>query len=285
MKKTLLVLSLSIGLIMGLSTFASAASTIDGLTGLLVTSSADVLEEGKFNAGGHLLHYSREANSVTTSRNIFPITLTYGAMPNLEVAGVIPYTSWKVENGTTSDESGLGDIGIFGKYKVMEAAEGVPAIALIGGIKLATGDDKKGLGSGATDITIGAAASMALSQVSAALSQVNAHGNLDYVITGENDDSKVNPGNEILYNLAFDYKVSSQPQLTLFGEINGVKTGESEYDGKTSKDSDHAQLYLGPGARYTVQPGLVIDSGLQFKATSDDNDWDWILNIGGSAGF
>lgn len=275
MKKTLLVLGLSIGLITGLSAFASAGSTMDGLTGLAVTSSADVLDQGKFNVGSRLIHSSKEENNVTSSNNLIPTTLTYGIMSNLEVAGVLPYTSRKEENGSTSDESGLGDVELLGKYKVMGAAEGMPAVALVGKVKLATGDDEKDLGTGALDFGVGAAASMNLGVV-------NGHGNLGYVITGENDDAKKNPGDQILYNLALDFPVS--PQLTLFGELNGIKAGEAEDDGETDKDSDSNEVYMGPGAKFALESyGAVIDGIIQFGVTDDARDWR--AGIGGSAEF
>ncbi|MDI6792076.1 MAG: transporter [bacterium] len=275
MKRTLLVLGLSIGLLVGLSSFVLAASTENGLTGLAVTSSADVLEQGKFNVGGHFLHATKEENNVTASMNLIPMTLTYGVMPNLEVAGMVPYTSWKAENGAEISESGLGDVEILGKYKVMEAAKGMPAVALEGMVKLATGDDEKGLGSGAMDFGVGAA-------VSIALGKANGHGNLGYAIRGEDDD-KFKSGNEILYNLAIDYMVS--PKLTLFGELNGIKAGEAEYEGDTLEDTDSNEVYLGPGARFTLQPGVDIDIDGIIKFGVTDDAADWMLGIGGSAEF
>lgn len=78
------------------------------------------------------------------------IEYNYGAAPNLMVHILIPYAFTDPKNA--SSESGLGDIELGVKYRFLNESGGIPMAGIFPLVLTPTGDDKKGLGNGSTQV-------------------------------------------------------------------------------------------------------------------------------------
>ncbi|NTV04958.1 MAG: transporter [Chlorobiaceae bacterium] len=77
-------------------------------------------------------------------------TLSYGISHNIDLVVGMPlqWHTIKEEGMTVADESGIGDMGIELKWRLIEAEEGGMSLALKPGLSIPTGDEHKGLGNG-----------------------------------------------------------------------------------------------------------------------------------------
>ena len=89
--------------------------------------------------------YSRDVNG--NGGTLPHLEVNYGPAPDVQIGFTIPYT-WNQDNGA-SREHGLGDIEVSGKYQFIHETKTVPAVAFFPSYKSHTGDDNKGLGTGA----------------------------------------------------------------------------------------------------------------------------------------
>lgn len=100
------------------------------------------------NAG----YRSGDFNTSTTSR-LYDITPELGyAASNYEVGILVPLLSLNSEGGGSSTtDTGIGDIVVHGSRTVWESGNAGTGLNLGAAVKLATGDEDKGLGTGGTD--------------------------------------------------------------------------------------------------------------------------------------
>ena len=173
----------------------------------------------------------------------------YGVSRRLELSAEIPYMLHEHEGGERM--SGIGDINLVGKFLLLEEKAGRPSLVLKSAVKTKSGDEVKGLGSGALDYNITGA-------VSKAFGAVTLHGMLGYTFVGANGDDSIR--NIALYGLAADCGLTEKFHLA--AEIAGNKHPEKAVRedplfgllGFSRKVSD--MLVLDAGARYSFNKAL-----------------------------
>jgi hypothetical protein len=73
----------------------------------------------------------------------------YGIMDNWEIGFDVPYLNISPDEGDS--QSGIGDMNIWTKYRFLDESKNCMGLAAGVNVKLATGDEDEGLGSGETD--------------------------------------------------------------------------------------------------------------------------------------
>ena len=118
----------------------------------LITDDAGTLGKGKFQLELSGQYDSDKETidgvSVKTTGGQVASTLSYGLVENVDLVLSLPYSWGKIEENesTTYDEKGISDVVLETKWRFFEK-EGY-SLALKPGIRIPTGDDKKGLGAG-----------------------------------------------------------------------------------------------------------------------------------------
>jgi hypothetical protein len=163
----------------------------------------------------------------------------------------------------TADPSGLTDLWLSGKLRVMHGPHG--HLAVIAGVKLPTGRDDVELsngekleassqpGSGAVDLQAG----LAYSKFLTSRTTVDASG--IYTFRGEQDDFRVGDrfdlGCALAYRLTED--IREYPNWSVSGELLGVWLGEDEDHGVRNGNSGGTTVYVSPGVRGRIDPHLA----------------------------
>jgi outer membrane putative beta-barrel porin/alpha-amylase len=159
-----------------------------------VTEDAGVAEKGETHievSWDHLHWKNAEVDD-----NLL-LGIHYGMTEKIELAVEIPY----LIRSSNENESGIGDINLWGKYLILPETEGRPAFTVKGIVKFPTGDKAKGLGSGGTDGSL-------LAVASKQLGRVTLHTNLGYAFVGK--DGSPNIRNIYLYGLAADLSLTQK---------------------------------------------------------------------------
>ena len=121
-------------------------------------------------------------------------------------------TSSVASSSSEGSAIGLGDIALRMKVNLVQTAR--TGFALVGNVRLPTGDEENFLGSGATTVRVFGVAS-------AQYGNFTPHVNAAYLHT-----SALDQNNRFLGTVGFDHLLS--PQFTMFGELLGsMETGES----------------------------------------------------------
>lgn len=214
-----------------------------------------------------LLIYRQNENSAVDVDAFTALSvLGYGITQDISVFGVIPFTNKerKVTGAPSLDNSGLGDIRLFGRYSAYadDFTGGTFRIAPFAGLELPTGEnqerDENGLlspslqnGSGATDVFGGVV-------VTYATLDFNVDGQLAYQSNTEADG--VDLGNVFNADLSFQKRllpdeITSDTTGFLFGnlEINFEHADETEINGINNLNSGGTQVSLTPGVQYATR--------------------------------
>ena len=173
---------------------------VNGLDGLFVATSGHTLEAQTFVLGAGFFYGSDD----DFSTHALPITLTYGVVDNIEVGLSVAVISGVDPDGPGS-ESGVGDIGISGKYSFLEESDSVPGVAAGIRVKIPSADDSEGLGTGEFDLGLLLAASKKIGRTEYML-------NVEYaLIGGDNPDRP----NEVNYALGARMSYTDTVSFTL----------------------------------------------------------------------
>lgn len=208
-----------------------------------------------------------------------PLEVRYGILNNLEGLLEIPFISWKrtvdmVGSSDSESESGLGQIGIGGKYNFYASEKTSTWLALAFKTELPTGDVEKRLGQGlnygieflGTEIR----------------KPYRGNINLGYIIKTEFTDEStgterdIDLGDPIFYNIAFEYLLKD---YSFVGELAGTSFKRSKIDGVKQADTNGSTLDLVVGLAYAKTPfklkgGVAIAVGDETYRT---HDWKIIL--------
>jgi len=152
----------------------------------------------------------------------FPSKLMYGATDWVTLQLAIPYMTKSMKSGNMeSSSSGIGDAMIMSKWRLIQAKQGKPAVALNLGVKFPTGDDevKPPLGTGGYGAILGGL-------ISKGIGKASLYGNLIYQSTFENSSTGVNPGDITTINMAVTYRIVEM--LLLSFEINNEIVGKDK---------------------------------------------------------
>jgi hypothetical protein len=232
-----------------------------------------------------------DVDTHSADRVVVPsINVAYGVSDDLTVGARLPYVSTQdvrepsLEGGVPGSESlgdseGLGDVTLFGEYRFARETPERPAFAVLGGLKMPTGEEHEHTdegkpfetefqpGSGSWDPLLGLAATKTFGRASLSA-------NVLYILA--NDGSQhTNLGDVLNYNLGWAYRVNGpEPhdhgamegghdhaahehphEAALWDvilELNGVWHEEQTIDGQRDENSGGNRLFLAPGVRMTV---------------------------------
>lgn len=185
----------------------------------------------------------------------------------------------------SGDPSGVTDTWATAKWRVMRGARG--HLALVGGVKLPTGEDDETLsngeelepssqpGSGSVDYQAG----LAYSRFLTPRMTLDASG--IYTLRTEHDDFEV--GDRADLGLALAYRLSEDAQAphawSVFGELNGVWLDEDVEDGTANENSGGEVLYLALGVRDRVSEHVALSLAPALPVLQDVNgeqvETDW----------
>ncbi|MFZ3072450.1 MAG: transporter [Thermodesulfobacteriota bacterium] len=193
---------------------------------------------------------------------VFMVAPIYGVTERLEVSAELPYLWHKPDTGDS--ESGAGDINLVAKYLLSEEDGTHPALAAKAVIKTASGDHKKGLGTGDEDLSLALAATKTIDKF-------KLHGQFGYTFVG--DDKNSNLRDIILYGVAADYEV--QKDLHLGVELNGNR--------HTDRTENTDPLNLLIGVIFNVSDKVAVD--VSFKEGLNNESPDWGFGVGASITF
>lgn len=166
-------------------------------------------------------------------------------------------------------DSGIGDITVSGKYRVINEAGGIPAIALYGLVSFPNGDEKIGLGSGSTDFTLGGI-------LTKHIGPINLYGNVGFFISGYKAGDP-NPllhsfQDSLVYGAGLDFSVAEGNKVNLFAEATFLhEFGTEEEDqvvnllGIPVEDKVDNPGQLNLGIQLGLSESFVLTGGGGFK--------------------
>ena len=184
---------------------------------------------------------------------------TYGLSDRLDVVLQLPVLFLQPVEGES--QAGIGDIEIRGKYRLLNEGSVWPALAVLAALKLPTGSERRGLGSGATDAGI-------LLVGSKEFGPITAHLNLGYRFVGASGQDDV-----FRWGVAASLKMSET--LAFVGEM----VGETNSDPRAKEDP----MAIRAGLTYAVRQDLVLDGAVSLGLTRASPDY--VLTVGVTARF
>src|SRR5262245_586659 len=220
-----------------------AVPTYGGDTGLFDLPSAYTLPKGKFSFSGYRTNLDRDPKDLDIS--IHGISLGYGATSRLEVFGTIGFQNRidadaLFQPGFVNDyplvstgwETGLGDVRLGLKYKLLDDYESQPiGMAIRGDVKLPTADEQEGLGTG----KVSGGIALVLSK------RIGYYADLHAAVGGRfnADPEQVNVGNAVHWGVGFN--VPSLSKFQLHAELTGAS-----YKGAEFPQTKPLDLVVGP---------------------------------------
>lgn len=318
MKKLFSLVLLSSLLVYQQATFACGCGSEilggAGFGGPIITIPAYTLPKGKFALSAGLqyndvdqfstirlnqINRNREHTHTFDSEMTTFISAAYGINDNLNILASLPYrftndiqTTFAGVTIDDGDSIGLGDLTLLGKYKFLELEDQKIHAALLGGIRIPTGetdernefgfklgaDDQPGTGS--WDPLMGLALSKQYNNFSFdtnVLYRLSTQGSQDTTV-----------GDSVNFNAAVSYSVSKYHKNRLeklfpnelFGqslnwglilEMNGVWNEKVEFAGV--KDDSHGGLtiFASPGLRLALNEDLVMNFSVGLPVIDDLN--------------
>jgi len=145
------------------------------------------------------------------------------------------------------DKTGIGDIILRTKYNFLRSSNGWPDLAIVGEVKLPTGDQDNLLGTGETNFKGLFVASRSFGP-GAEVRWLTPHINLGYEVSTDSEQ------NNLRYVTGFDARV--HPSLTI--AVDGLGRWEPEGDGI----GDHT-VDLALGAKWEPLPFFLLNAGVQ----------------------
>jgi hypothetical protein len=229
----------------------------------LITDDTGTQGKGKFQVelNGEVT-YDKETDLAGTTRETggeISGIVSYGIIDTVDIVLGIPYqwTKVKEEGVTISDEDGLSDISLEGKWRFYE--KGGLSFAVKPGITLPTGNEKRGLGAGR----------MTYGMFVIATKQVEPlafHLNLGYT----RNENKVEERKDI-------WHVSLASEVEIVKNLKAVGNIGIERNPDKSSHTDPA-FVLG-GLIYSLTDILDIDLGFKVGITNPETDYSFLAGL------
>jgi hypothetical protein len=175
------------------------------------------------------------------------LAATYGLADAVDIALEIPLVLSKPEEG--DGVFGIGDVAVRAKFVVLGSEEAGPTFAVVPEVKLATGNEEKGLGSGTNDFG-------GLAVLSYAAGRVTLHGNVGYAYAAP----KGGDGEEGHAFLAAATEAALLGPLTVAAEFLADLAEEENEKG----EGGGYPMAAGGGLSLAVYENLALDAGVTF---------------------
>jgi hypothetical protein len=229
-----------------------------------------------YNDGVKAENEEQEIESHMTQQYSF----TYAATPELAISALVPVAERRMEmvdedgEAVTGKQFGLADVIVLGRYKVMEdhSLEATTLLSVTGGVKLPTGStdglDSRGepldahiqLGSGSTDILLGAGAWFARDRFAVSANLLGA-------IAGEGSNEH-RFGNNLNYDATVRYRVYPSEidvqSLMVGAGVYGEWRGRETEDGQSVENSGGNVIYVGPSVQFFASTRLSFEAAFHY---------------------
>ncbi|MBI1852117.1 MAG: transporter [Planctomycetes bacterium] len=254
------------------------------------TISGETLKEGHWEVSVRedftkFEHFSRSEAEGRASRGgdfdtldhgfITSVDVAYGLTNDFQLSAGIGYFVGRAFVGAeraadgsvesaTADPSGLTDLTLTGKYRVLSGAPG--NLAILAGVKLPTGRDDVRLtngerlsptdqpGTGAYDFPLGVAYSRYLT------SRITLDASTRYTFRTAHDRFRV--GDRLDSGVALAYRrtesLKTFPQCSVFGELSDVYLQKDTDHGDRDVNTGSNTVYLSPGLRFRFSDNLAV---------------------------
>jgi hypothetical protein len=229
----------------------------------LITDDAGTQGKGKFQLELNGQYDSEKETvdgvSVKTTGGQVATTLSYGIVENADLVLSLPYQWGKIEENesTTYDEKGISDMVLEGKWRFFEK-EGY-SLALKPGIRIPTGNDKKGLGTG----EVGYQAFLIGSKEMASIAF---HANLGYIRNENKADEQKN-----IWHASLATTWEAVKNLKLVANI-GIERNPND-------NAENNPAFLIGGVIYSVAENIDLDCGVKYGLNSSETDWSLMAGI------
>ena len=229
----------------------------------LITDDTGTQGKGKFQVelNGEVT-YDKETDLAGTTRETggeVSSIVSYGIIDNIDVVLGIPY-QWarvKLDGLTISDEDGVSDVSLEGKWRFYE--KGGLSFALKPGITLPTGNEKRGLGSGRMTYGLVFITTMEIKPWAF-------HLNLWYT----RNENKVEERKDIWHgSLASEVEIVKN--LKAVGNIGIERNPDKSF-------STNPAFILG-GLIYSLTDNLDIDLGFKVGITNPETDYSFLAGL------
>lgn len=183
-----------------------------------------------------------------------PVLVKYGVSPRTEfVFGGSP-----IRHNDPLDNTGLGDVVLGARHRIVDETANDPAIAVATLIKLPTADANDGLGTGETDVFF----SLAMDKK---IEDVRAVGFYRLGLLG----SPFGDGNDLRHDLAAAGTIALAQNLDVYGELAGVFIPEYDLE----------SLFATFGANFVIGPGTVFDAGFRVGLSDEAPDFTMVAGV------
>lgn len=262
----------------------SVDPSLTGETGIIATLVADTLPQGEWAFGISYHNWDRELTDFDV--NQYALSLAFGILDNLEIsASMIAFEQISFTNQPSAAifpprvltsypfpistiEEGIGALYIGAKYSFLQDNGDTPGIAIRGFVKMPTGDEEEGFGSGATDF----GGDLIISKHVGDSLLLTA--NLGITVLGTPDAyDDYSFGNDIRWGFGAKYFVDKN--FRLMAELAGINAMD---------DDDFPQediMDLRAGLEYKWESGMRLGAGytrtLLFDEPADDNNGAFVM--------
>lgn len=218
-------------------------------------------DAGVAGAGVYQLEYSWDYVKWRNGdkEEILLFVLIYGISENIELSAEIPYMFHNPGDGGHQD--GIGDINLVGKYLLLNQSGWVPCLTLKGIVKIDTGDEEKGLGSGYREYSLSGVATEQFEKLAI-------HAMAGFIVNENNGNDNIR---DITYQfgIALDYKLSSR--LSIVSEVNTYR-----HPDRSVKDNPASILV---GLIYFISEKIAVDGGVRFGLNDPAPRWSSTMGI------
>jgi len=206
----------------------------------------------------------------TRGLDIGLLNIAYGINADLTVGGELP---WVFKKNTSGQANGLGDLGVFTKYRFWHADSPgtVDSMAALLKVKFDTSKQgtstvvKPALGSGTTDVIAG------LTYGHESLTWYR-WASMRYRRNGHSGGKKV--GDKVLVDLVAGWRPTMpeylKPDMVWLLELNGEYGRHGSLDGISLVNDGGTELFLSPGFMWTVR-NFAVRAGVQLPVFSNLN--------------
>lgn len=278
-----------------------ATTTFMGDTGLWFVPTADVVPHRKVAASAYRVNFDRQGGSSDIS--LWPITVAFGVLDRLEVFGAFSVqnridrdTRPLFGNGDTGGvvadfpfvrqgwSTGVGDVVLGAKINLLAEHRQQPVgLAVRAGLKLPTGDEEEGVGTGKTDMFVDGILSKELRE----RVEVSGYGGVMF----RSDPDGFDATSSVRWGVGAGFPTRSPLRVTteLFGEffvddetVSGLALADRvAADGTLipllSPIDNPVQVAV--GATYVMNNGLFAGAGLTYNFAQD------VVGSGSKTGF